>query len=105
MNVRRFILLGALIVALAGCEGAGDIDLDPMVQGQVVDATSNEPLSGVTITLAASQASSNATGGYLIFAPKGTHVLRATRSGYAPFEVTLAVGGSVRKDIAMVRLE
>lgn len=76
-----------------------------MVQGQVVDAASNAPLAGVTITVAANQAASNATGGYLIFAPKGTHVLRATRSGYAPFEATLAINGSVRKDIALVRLE
>ncbi len=90
-----------------------------IVTGRVIDASDDEPLGGVTLTLLDAQAEtyrsyvSNDAGEFIIaIAAPGTYLLRASRIGYTSVETPpFAIGGSevveveVRLDVEAVQLE
>lgn len=71
--------------------------------GQVVDALTHEPLSGVTVTLQSSpslHAISNATGIFTLAAiPPGTQRVDFSLPGYAPSSITVDIAAGIRVDI------
>ena len=93
-------ILGALVVAccitpLAGQQTTGTI------RGRVTDSTTQQPLSGATITVGNRGVLTQADGHYLITGvPSGTDSVRARMLGYAPGArpVTVAGGDTVVVD-------
>ncbi len=67
------------------------------IRGQVTDSTTKQALTGVTLRIDALQreAQTGQDGSYTIDVPAGTHIVRATRIGYAPQSqsVTVTAGG------------
>ncbi|KPK79065.1 MAG: hypothetical protein AMS25_13880 [Gemmatimonas sp. SM23_52] len=90
-----------------------------IVAGRVVDASSNEPVGGVTITLVDTLAAthravvSNAAGDFIIaITAPGTYLLRASRLGYATTQTpAIEIGDGevveveVRLDVEAIELE
>ena len=74
------------------------------VAGRVVDAATQEPLSGATVRVAERSALSGTDGRFTVAAvPAGTHTVRATRVGYgeAARSVTVAEGQTATVDLRM----
>ncbi len=74
------------------------------VRGRVTDQATQQPLSGVTITVANRSALSQTDGRYLVTAvPAGTHTLQTRMIGYAPApqSVTVAGGETVVVDLVL----
>lgn len=74
------------------------------VSGRVIDDATQQPLSGVTITLGSRTTRTQTTGRYLITeVPAGTYTLRARMLGYVPAEqsVAVAAGQAVVVDFAL----
>jgi len=74
------------------------------VRGRVTDQATQQPLSGVTITVANRSALSQSDGRYLVTAvAAGSYTLRARMIGYgaATQEVTVAGGDTVTVDLSM----
>lgn len=71
--------------------------------GQVVDALTREPLSGVTVTLQSNPSLNvinNATGIFTLAAiPPGTQRVDFSLPGYAPSSITLDIAAGIRVDI------
>ena len=76
------------------------------VRGRVTDGTTQEPLTGVTVSIGSRGAITQADGRYLISGvPAGTDSLRARTVGYAPAvqAVTIAGGDTVTVDLTLSR--
>jgi len=74
------------------------------VRGRVTDAATQQPVSGVTLSIGVRAALSQADGRYVITnVPAGSDSLRARVIGYAPAAqaVTVAGGDTVTADVAM----
>jgi len=68
------------------------------IRGSVTDSTTKQALTGVTVRIDALQreAQTGPDGSYTLDVPAGTHIIRATRIGYAPQSqsVTVTAGGT-----------
>jgi TonB-linked SusC/RagA family outer membrane protein len=74
------------------------------VRGHVMDATTQQPLAGATVTIGSRSARAQANGAYDITGvPAGTDSIRARMVGYAAMSlpVTVTEGASVTVDFAM----
>jgi TonB-dependent starch-binding outer membrane protein SusC len=96
-------LIGGLLwaVQLSAQESTGAIT------GQVIDATTQQPLAGVNVSIAGTPRAtvSRNDGGFLLSGvPAGTHRLRATRIGYGSQlqEVTVAAGATANLQISLL---
>jgi TonB-dependent starch-binding outer membrane protein SusC len=101
MTLGRRLLL-ALVGALIGAAPLGA--QTGTITGRVVDATSQDGLSGATVRAASRSAVTDAEGRFtLTGVPAGTRTVRATRIGYAEGSrsVTLAAGQSVNVQIPL----
>jgi TonB-linked SusC/RagA family outer membrane protein len=97
--------LGAVALTLLFA-GPGAAQNGGTVAGQVTDATTQEPLSGVQITVAGTTRSTltNDDGRYLLTnVPTGVHEVRASRLGYAQgtAQVTVTAGESAVADFSL----
>jgi iron complex outermembrane receptor protein len=75
------------------------------VMGRVVDETTGQPLSGVTVSVGERSALSGTDGRFIVTAaPAGPQTVRATRIGYREVtrSVTVTLGESVTVDISMI---
>lgn len=99
-----------LYVALVGCLLAapqlGAQDATGTIRGRVLDATSQQPLSSVNVTLVGTTrgAVTQNDGSYLLVnVTPGTQTVRASRIGYSPLSqtVTVAAGGSSTADFSL----
>src|SRR6266511_183 len=80
--------LAVLCAAPLGAQEAG------AVRGRVTDQATQQPLSGVTITVANRSTLSQPDGRYLVTAvPAGTHALQTRMIGYAPAPQSVTVPG------------
>lgn len=90
---RRFLLLLALAVALAGCSGAGGGAVEPdgaatpapLLAGRVL---LDRPAAGAQVEMNGATAVTNAGGGFLLPRPRGRALLTASVDG-APFRMAL----------------
>ena len=93
----------ALVAGLLGVAGLSAQSTGTVV-GRVVDATTQEPMSGVTVSVAERRAVTNAEGRFSISGvPAGGQTLRATRIGYGTVTagVMVVAGQTVAADLAM----
>jgi TonB-dependent starch-binding outer membrane protein SusC len=95
----RFRILPALIGVLMWTASASAQDAPGAITGRVVDASSQRPIAGVTITIQGIQRGfvTRADGMFLLTAvPVGTHQVRTSMLGYggAVREVTVVAGGT-----------
>lgn len=102
MSLPRLIsagLMGALLtVSAASAQELGT------VAGRVTDASTLEPISGATVTIADVGGITNESGRFLISGvPAGTHVIRVNQIGYAEAsqEVTITAGEMATVNISM----
>jgi TonB-dependent starch-binding outer membrane protein SusC len=102
MSQARFVI-GALS-ALLWTAPLGAQSATGTVRGRVIDAATQQTLSGVTVTIGGRGALTQADGRYSISGvPAGTDSVRARMLGYAPVAqvVTLAGGDTVTADLAL----
>ncbi len=65
------------------------------IRGRVIDAATQQPISGVTVTVGNRAALTQADGRYTITGlPSGTYPLKTRMIGYAPVTQSVAVGGA-----------
>ena len=98
MKHARLVALALLVlITAAGCNyGDGLTDIGPSVGGQILDAATNAPVAGATISIAGRMAESAFNGVYYVpDVPRGTHMMKVTKSGYAEATVEVKVDGSV----------
>ncbi|PYO67456.1 MAG: hypothetical protein DMD71_07335 [Gemmatimonadetes bacterium] len=92
-------VIPAFIGGLLWAAQLGAQDSTGTITGQVIDSTSQQPLSGVNVSILGTsiRTVSRNDGGFVLGAvPAGAHRLRATRIGYLPQEqdVTVTPGGA-----------
>ncbi|MFQ5537841.1 MAG: SusC/RagA family TonB-linked outer membrane protein [Gemmatimonadota bacterium] len=104
-------LLAALTALTLSATGIGAQQMGN-IAGQISDATTLQPLDGVTVSVGQRRALSQEDGRFLITGiPSGTYTLTATRVGYAPYTQTVTVAGGQTTTLAIrmiseaVRLE
>jgi len=93
----------ALVAGLLGAAGLSAQNTGT-VAGRVVEGTTQEPLGGVTVSVAERTAVTGADGRYSVGGvPAGTHTLRATRIGYGTVtrQVTVAAGQTATVDLSI----
>jgi TonB-linked SusC/RagA family outer membrane protein len=93
----------ALVAGLLGVAGLS-AQTTGTVAGRVVEGTTQDPLAGVTVSVAERTAVTGVDGRFSIGAvPAGTHTVRATRIGYATVtrQVTVAAGQTATVDLAI----
>lgn len=93
----------ALVAGLLGVAGLSAQNTGT-VAGRVVEGAAQDPLAGVTVSVAERSAVTGADGRFSIGAvPAGTHTLRATRIGYGTVtrQVTVAAGQTAIVDLAV----
>ncbi len=102
MNGPRFII-GAMLAVLVTSPLRAQVSTGT-IRGHVTDKATQQPLSGVTVTIGARRAQTQADGGYAIAGvPAGTDSLRARIIGYSPSSqsITVAIGQTVDVDFAL----
>ncbi|HEY0019277.1 MAG TPA: SusC/RagA family TonB-linked outer membrane protein [Longimicrobium sp.] len=95
-----FLALVGLLFGAAGLSA----QTPGTVTGRVVEGASQEPLPGVTVTVAERTGVSGPDGRYTVASvPAGTHTLRATRIGFGTVtrQVTVAAGQAATVDLAL----
>ena len=106
--MKKLLLLAAVLLAFTACNQFEDfgVNIGPAVFGVAVDAANNVPLSGVRVEIGERSAVTGPTGSYYIGeVPKGTHTLKATKDGYAPFTTEVAVNDSmVERKLSLSKL-
>lgn len=102
-------VLAAGALAVAGCAGGEDPEPAALgaISGSCTDA-SNQPLASVEVSTepATGFTVTDASGAYLLAdVPAGTYTLKAARTGYVPFEQSVAVdkGATAYVDIRLAR--
>jgi len=87
------VIIGAVLAALCATP-LGAQESTGTVRGRVVDNVSQQPLSGVTVTVGSRSALTQADGRYRVTAvPAGTASLRARLLGYAPATQSVSIAG------------
>ena len=83
-SIRVLVLVLLAALALTACDGPYDdgISVGPAVYGVTYDASTNEPLPGVHVTVGNRARTSNLGGSYHVDVPAGTHTVTASKSGY-----------------------
>ncbi len=103
--MKKLLLLAAVLLTFTACNQYDDfgVNVGPAVFGVAVDASTNQPLSGVRVEVGDLSAVSGVTGSYYVpQVPKGVHTLRATKEGYAPVTAEVSVNDSmVEKKLAL----
>lgn len=92
----------ALVAGLLGVAGLGA--QTGTVAGRVTEGATQEPLAGVTVSVAERTAVSGTDGRYSVGGvPAGTHTVRATRIGYGTVtrQVTVAAGQTATVDLSV----
>lgn len=106
--MKKLLLLAAALLTFTACDNYDDfgVNIGPAVFGVTVDAANNLPLSGVRVEIGDRSAVTGPTGSYYVGeVPKGTHTLRATKDGYAPFTAEVTVNDSmVEKKVSLSKL-
>lgn len=102
--MKKLLLLAAVLLTFTACDNYEDfgVNIGPAVFGVTVDAANNVPLSGVRVEIGDRSAVTGPTGSYYVQVSKGTHTLRATKDGYAPFTTEVTVNDSmVEKKVSL----
>jgi TonB-linked SusC/RagA family outer membrane protein len=97
-------LLPALVVGLLWAVPLRAQESTGTIRGRVIDATGQQPLSGVTVTVGSRVARTQAEGRYVVTAiPAGSYTLRARMIGYTSSEqpVTVAGGDTLVVDLTL----
>lgn len=106
MRVVRPLALPLLLLAAACNVGDGVTDLGVYISGRVVDGATSQPVEGATITIGGRMGASAINGAYFITdVPKGNHLLRVSKAGYAEYteEMTVGDNGIPNKTITLAK--
>lgn len=83
MKTLRLFLI-ALTFSATACNITDSVSLNPSVSGTVVEASTNLPIEGVSITIANRTVKSRSDGRYAVLdLTKGTHSMKVEKAGYA----------------------
>jgi outer membrane receptor protein involved in Fe transport len=91
-----FTLFFSLFCVVIGAQNA-------TLQGRITDATSKEPLAGVTVRIGTTGAISSLDGDYKVSVPAGAYTLRLLYTGYADVsrDIRLSAGETLQLNIEM----
>lgn len=91
VRIASLLLLTAL--AFTACEGPYDdgISIGPAVYGVTYDASTNQPLGGVYVTIGNRARTSSIGGSYHVDVPAGTYTITASKTGYKTLTAEVSV--------------
>ncbi|HKA57455.1 MAG TPA: SusC/RagA family TonB-linked outer membrane protein [Gemmatimonadales bacterium] len=99
----RFVRTALPALALLVATTTGLAAQNGTIRGQVKDSTTQQALQGVTVRIDALQreAQTGTDGSFSLDVPAGTHVVRATRIGYAPVQQSVTVTAGATSDVQL----
>jgi Tol biopolymer transport system component len=97
--VLSLVLLFAVVFLFGGCSTESSDTVTTGVTGIVKDASTNQPLPGVRVTVGTRHKDTDAQGKYSISADPGTYTLTAVKTGYAGHSQQVTVEADVVKTV------
>jgi hypothetical protein len=104
-----YLVLCGLALLCAGCGGGGGstsqiVTTGSSVHGRVIDDTSNQPLSGATVTVGGKSASTNGSGLFGLATSAGTVTITVSANHYHTGTFSAVVSENTPDDVGDLRL-